>query len=81
MARTRISRAMLTVNHRSWLDCRLRLVVRYVNDKSTQETHCHICASLDICSHFQGYHVPAVRHRDAFYQKLEDDRAAALGQK
>ncbi|KAJ8106286.1 hypothetical protein OPT61_g9637 [Boeremia exigua] len=31
--------------------------------------------------HVQGYHVPAVRHRDAFYQKLEDDRAAALGQK
>ncbi|USP78493.1 hypothetical protein yc1106_05767 [Curvularia clavata] len=29
----------------------------------------------------QGYHVPAVRHRDAFYQKLEDERAAALGQK
>jgi len=29
----------------------------------------------------KGYHVPAVRHRDAFYQKLEDDRAAALGQK
>ncbi|KAH3908279.1 hypothetical protein HBI56_228330 [Parastagonospora nodorum] len=28
-----------------------------------------------------GYHVPAVRHRDAFYQKLEDDRAATLGQK
>ncbi|EFQ94947.1 hypothetical protein PTT_07193 [Pyrenophora teres f. teres 0-1] len=28
-----------------------------------------------------GYHVPAVRHRDAFYQKLEDERAAALGQK
>lgn len=31
--------------------------------------------------HVQGYHVPAVRHRDAFYQKLEDERAAALGQK
>ena len=30
---------------------------------------------------FQGYHVPAVRHRDAFYQKLEDERASALGQK
>ncbi|KAH7555240.1 hypothetical protein BM1_06863 [Bipolaris maydis] len=28
-----------------------------------------------------GYHVPAVRHRDAFYQKLEDERASALGQK
>ncbi|KAL5116429.1 Cytochrome c oxidase subunit 7A [Pleosporales sp. CAS-2024a] len=27
-----------------------------------------------------GYHVPAVRHRDAFYQKLEDERAATLGQ-
>ncbi|OCK75668.1 cytochrome c oxidase family protein-like protein [Lepidopterella palustris CBS 459.81] len=26
-----------------------------------------------------GYHVPSVRHRDAFYQKIEDDRAAALG--
>ncbi|OSS51595.1 hypothetical protein B5807_03535 [Epicoccum nigrum] len=26
-----------------------------------------------------GYHVPAVRHRDAFYQKLEDERAAAIG--
>lgn len=29
----------------------------------------------------EGYHVPAVRHRDAFYQKIEDERAAALGQK
>ncbi|KAH7382186.1 cytochrome c oxidase family protein-like protein [Pyrenochaeta sp. MPI-SDFR-AT-0127] len=28
-----------------------------------------------------GYHVPAVRHRDAFYQKIEDERASALGQK
>ncbi|KAJ4361005.1 Cytochrome c oxidase subunit 7A [Didymosphaeria variabile] len=28
-----------------------------------------------------GYHVPAVRHRDAYYQKIEDERAAALGQK
>ncbi|KAF2400366.1 cytochrome c oxidase family protein-like protein [Trichodelitschia bisporula] len=27
-----------------------------------------------------GYHVPAVRHRDAFYSKLEDERAKALGQ-
>ncbi|KAF2798724.1 cytochrome c oxidase family protein-like protein [Melanomma pulvis-pyrius CBS 109.77] len=27
-----------------------------------------------------GYHVPAVRHRDAFYQKIEDERARALGQ-
>jgi len=29
--------------------------------------------------HLEGYHVPAVRHRDAFYQKLEDERAAAIG--
>lgn len=29
---------------------------------------------------FVGYHVPAVRHRDAFYQKIEDERARALGQ-
>jgi hypothetical protein len=36
---------------------------------------------LDLYSQSKGYHVPAVRHRDAFYQKLEDDRAAALGQK
>jgi hypothetical protein len=28
----------------------------------------------------QGYHVPAVRHRDAFYQKIEDERARALGE-
>ncbi|KAF2686102.1 cytochrome c oxidase family protein-like protein [Lentithecium fluviatile CBS 122367] len=27
-----------------------------------------------------GYHVPAVRHRDAFYQQIEDERARALGQ-
>ncbi|QDS67894.1 hypothetical protein FKW77_008208 [Venturia effusa] len=26
-----------------------------------------------------GYHIPAVRRRDAFYQKLEDKRAQALG--
>ncbi|KAF2742759.1 cytochrome c oxidase family protein-like protein [Sporormia fimetaria CBS 119925] len=29
---------------------------------------------------YEGYHVPAVRHRDAFYQKIEDERARALGQ-
>jgi hypothetical protein len=29
--------------------------------------------------YLSGYHVPAVRHRDAFYQKLEDERAKALG--
>lgn len=29
--------------------------------------------------HFAGYHIPAVRKRDAFYQKLEDKRAKALG--
>ncbi|KAF2249453.1 cytochrome c oxidase family protein-like protein [Trematosphaeria pertusa] len=28
-----------------------------------------------------GYHVPAVRHRDAFYQRIEDERARALGSK
>ncbi|KAF2175682.1 cytochrome c oxidase family protein-like protein [Zopfia rhizophila CBS 207.26] len=27
-----------------------------------------------------GYHVPAVRHRDTFYQKIEDERARNLGQ-
>ncbi|KAI4745140.1 hypothetical protein E4T50_04543 [Aureobasidium sp. EXF-12298] len=27
-----------------------------------------------------GFHVPAVRRRDLFYAKLEDERAAALGQ-
>ncbi|KAF2275113.1 cytochrome c oxidase family protein-like protein [Westerdykella ornata] len=27
-----------------------------------------------------GYHLPAVRHRDSFYQKIEDERARALGQ-
>jgi hypothetical protein len=27
-----------------------------------------------------GYHVPAVRRRDLFYAKLEDQRAEALGQ-
>lgn len=27
-----------------------------------------------------GYHVPAVRHRDAYYTRLEDERAKALGQ-
>ncbi|TVY68934.1 Cytochrome c oxidase subunit 7A [Lachnellula suecica] len=27
-----------------------------------------------------GYHVPAVRKRDAFYSKLEDKRAAEAGQ-
>ena len=29
----------------------------------------------------EGYHVPAVRHRDAYYQKIEDERASALGHK
>jgi len=28
----------------------------------------------------EGYHVPAVRRRDMFYAKLEDQRAEALGQ-
>ncbi|KAK4626723.1 Cytochrome c oxidase subunit 9, mitochondrial [Fulvia fulva] len=27
-----------------------------------------------------GFHVPSVRRRDQFYAKLEDERAAALGQ-
>ncbi|KAI5208285.1 hypothetical protein E4T39_01600 [Aureobasidium subglaciale] len=27
-----------------------------------------------------GFHVPAVRRRDLFYAKLEDERAASLGQ-
>lgn len=27
-----------------------------------------------------GYHVPAVRRRDRFYAKLEQERAKALGQ-
>jgi len=27
-----------------------------------------------------GFHVPAVRTRDLFYAKLEDQRAVALGQ-
>ncbi|KAF2137201.1 uncharacterized protein K452DRAFT_291740 [Aplosporella prunicola CBS 121167] len=27
-----------------------------------------------------GYHVPTVKHRDAFYTRLEDERAKALGQ-
>ncbi|KXL47517.1 hypothetical protein M433DRAFT_57750 [Acidomyces richmondensis BFW] len=27
-----------------------------------------------------GYHVPAVRRRDLFYSKLEDERAQAMGQ-
>ncbi|PVH96760.1 cytochrome c oxidase family protein-like protein [Periconia macrospinosa] len=27
-----------------------------------------------------GYHVPAVRHRDAYYEKIENDRARALSQ-
>lgn len=52
----------------------------------TQQQHIYCSARLAVRSItrdllFQGYHVPAVRHRDAFYQKLEDDRAAALGQK
>ena len=29
----------------------------------------------------EGYHVPAVRHRDAFYHKLEEERESAIGQK
>lgn len=28
----------------------------------------------------QGFHMPAVRRRDLFYAKLEDQRAEALGQ-
>ncbi|KAI4765988.1 hypothetical protein E4T52_00327 [Aureobasidium sp. EXF-3400] len=27
-----------------------------------------------------GFHVPAVRRRDLFYAKLEDQRAASMGQ-
>jgi len=26
-----------------------------------------------------GYHVPAVRHRDRFYAKLEDERMKGIG--
>jgi hypothetical protein len=69
------------MSYRSWSDCWLRLVVRYVNDEPSQNTHCCALSMSDPGLHLEGYHVPAVRHRDAFYTKLEDERSAALGQK
>jgi hypothetical protein len=69
------------MNYRYWSDNRLRLVVRYVNEQSTQSMHYCSSSNSNPDLRPEGYHVPAVRHRDAFYQKLEDDRAAALGQK
>jgi len=69
------------MNRRSGCDCRIWLVVRYVNDGLAIRCIRHEISYVDSHSHSEGYHVPAVRHRDAFYQKLEDDRAAALGQK
>jgi hypothetical protein len=38
------------------------------------------CESLPRQLRASGYHVPAVRRRDMFYAKLEDQRAEALGQ-
>jgi hypothetical protein len=53
-----------TVRERHIRDCNaIRIVISTPN--------------LDL--HCKGYHVPAVRHRDAFYTKLEEDRAKALG--
>jgi hypothetical protein len=48
---------------------------------SPHRSQTYAISNIELHSHLQGYHVPAVRHRDAFYQKLEDDRAATLGQK
>jgi hypothetical protein len=68
-------------NRRSWCDYRIRLVVRYVIDAPTTTALLSFPLFRELeAYHCKGYHVPAVRHRDAFYQKLEDDRAAALGQ-
>jgi hypothetical protein len=39
-------RATLTVNCRSWSDCRLRLVVRCVNDKPVDQTPCQVFAKI-----------------------------------
>lgn len=74
--------ASLIVSCRSWLDCRLRLVVRYVDARPATPAQLFAgrCPAGPMLT-FQGYHVPAVRHRDAFYQKIEDERASALGQK
>lgn len=74
--------AWLTVNCRSWSGRWLRLVVRYVTHSSSIMIACNMLKK-STTSYLppEGYHVPAVRHRDAFYQKLEDERAAALGQK
>lgn len=79
MLGARASGSLANRSHRSWCRCRLWLVVRYVESDCRlaawgKETHRWMLT-------FAGYHVPAVRHRDAFYQKLEDERAASLGQK
>ncbi|XTI91436.1 hypothetical protein V2W45_1459833 [Cenococcum geophilum] len=39
-----------------------------------------VIANFESHTFLKGYHVPAVRHRDVFYQKIEDERVAALGQ-
>ena len=72
---------MLIVNCRSWCDCRLRMVVWYVYTTSSMPNQLLWSMFPISMLTIQGYHVPAVRHRDAFYQKIEDERASALGQK
>ena len=78
----RMYESLANSNRRSRCHCWLRLVVRYVISFWTCDCDCGWCKDIQgSILTFPGYHVPAVRHRDAFYQKLEDERAAALGQK
>lgn len=57
--------------NRPWNEFRVSLVVRYVEfDSMIKNSNVR---SAILIAH-KGYHVPAVRRRDRFYAKLEDQR-------
>lgn len=57
--------------NRPWNEFRVSLVVRYVKFDSMTKIS-NVRSAILIAE--KGYHVPAVRRRDRFYAKLEDQR-------
>lgn len=50
--------------------------------KQVKWEHVEVFEEKHVTDHLarKGYHVPAVRRRDIYYSKLEDERARAMGQ-
>lgn len=65
-------------DNRSGDKFRVLLLVRYVHEDSAYSVK-NISRSIGCIDEGAGYHIPAVRTRDRFYAKLEDDRAEAAG--